>query len=148
MAALCDVNFLLALVTDRHVHHGIAVHRFGQILKREAIVCRPAQVGLLRLLNNPAVMREDVLETTACWELWHALLGDERINFTAAEPAGIESAFEKMTTGRAFTPRLWSDAYLAAYAFTGGLTVVTFDNGFRQFSGLNCDVLEASGQSP
>ncbi len=148
MAALCDVNYLLALVTDRHAHHSVAVHRFGEIPKGEAIVCRIAQTGLLRLLNNPAVMREDVLETSACWKMWQTLLDDERIHFSAAEPPGLDTAFEKMTTGRTFTPRLWTDAYLAAYALTASLTVVTFDKGFRQFPGLDCDVLEASGLSP
>lgn len=116
MPALCDVNVLLALATDRHTSHAAAVRWLDSVPAGEAVICRVAQTGLLRLLNNPAVMREDTLDTAACWGLWHRMLEDERIRFTPTEPPGLDAAFERFTTGRAFTPRLWTDAYLAAYA--------------------------------
>jgi len=99
-------------------------------------------MGLLRLLNNPTVMREDVLDTAGCWSVWHRLLEDERFRFASEEPPGLNAAVERFTTGRAFSPRLWTDAYLAAYAHATQLTLVTFDKGFRGFPGLSCDVLE------
>lgn len=40
------------------------------------------------------------------------------------------------------SPKLWMDAYLAAFAVTAGLTMVTIDVGFRQFSGLGQIVLD------
>jgi uncharacterized protein len=139
---LCDVNVLLALVTDRHAFHAAAVDWLDGVPAGGATICRIAQTGLLRLLNNPAVMREDVLDTTACWDLWRRLLEDERVRFTPTEPPGLDAAFERFTSGRAFTPRLWTDAYLAAYAQTSGLTLVTFDQGFHQLNGLACHVIE------
>lgn len=64
MAALCDVNVLLAMCSDRHVHHGVASEWAGGVTKRHEIaVCRVTQLGLLRLLNNPAVMKEEALTT-------------------------------------------------------------------------------------
>ena len=143
MQRLCDVNVLLALATDRHVHHPVALRWLDGITAGEAVVCRLAQTGLLRLLNNPAVMREEALDTVGCWEFWHRMLQDERIIFSPDEPAGLDAAFEQFTTGRAFTPRLWSDAYLAAYAHAGGMTMVTLDQGFHSFLGLACEVLES-----
>jgi predicted nucleic acid-binding protein len=56
---LCDVNLLLALVTDRHAHHPGAVRWFDILAVSDAVVCRIVQMGLLRLLNNPAVMQEE-----------------------------------------------------------------------------------------
>lgn len=108
----------------------------------DAILCRVAQLGLLRLLNNPVVLQEEVLDTASCWSVWHRLLEDERFRFTLEEPADLDAAFERFTTGQAFSPRLWTDAYLAAYAHAAGFLLVTFDKGFRSFPGLNCDVLE------
>jgi uncharacterized protein len=145
--ALCDVNVLLALVTDRHAAHAAAVRWLDGVTVGGAMICRVAQTGLLRLLNNPAVMREDALDTAACWEFWHRLLEDERIRFPPTEPPGLDTVFERFTTGRAFTPRLWTDAYLAAYAQASGLVLVTFDQGFQQFDSLTCHVLE-SGRPP
>jgi toxin-antitoxin system PIN domain toxin len=136
------VNVLLALVTDRHALHGLAVRWAGSVPAGEAVLCRVAQMGLLRLLNNPAVMREEALKTADCWSVWHRLLEDERFRCAPEEPPGLDAAFERFTMGRAFSPRVWTDAYLAAYAHAAGLTLVTFDRAFRGFPGLTCDVLE------
>ena len=144
---LCDVNMLLALATDRHAAHATAVRWLNGVPVDGAMICRIAQTGLLRLLNNPAVMREDVLDTDACWELWHQLLEDERICFTPTEPPGLDAVLERFTRGRSFTPRLWTDAYLAAYAQASGLVLVTFDQGFRQFASLTCLVIESDHPS-
>ncbi|MBI2192482.1 MAG: PIN domain-containing protein [Planctomycetes bacterium] len=138
------MSVLLPLVTDRHAHHACAIRWMDGVSVGEAIVCRMAQTGLLRLLNNPAVMQEDVLETDACWGLWHRLLEDDRIRFSPTEPPGLDEAFRRFTAGRAFAPRLWTDAYLAAYAHAGRLTVVSFDKGFHSFPGLACEVLGTS----
>ena len=143
VAQLADVNLLLALVTDRHVHHPEAARWIGTIAAGEAIICRMAQVGLLRLLNNPAVMQEDTLTTDDCWVLWRHLTTDARIRVEAGEPSGLEDSFEEFTRGRRFSPRLWTDAYLAAYARAGHHTLVTLDHGFRQFTGLRCAILLA-----
>lgn len=145
--ALCDVNVLLALVTDRHTLHGLAARWAESIPPGGAVLCRTAQMGLLRLLNNPAVMQEEVLDTAGCWAIWRRLLDDERFRFAPNEPAGLEAAFERFTRARSFTPRLWTDAYLAAYAHVARLMLVTLDHGFRSFSGLACEVLEPRPRS-
>ena len=36
---------------------------------------------------------------------------------------------------------MWNDAYLAAFALAGGFQVVTFDQGFSKFAGVNCLIL-------
>ncbi len=141
MPALCDVNVLLALVTDRHAHHDRAVRWGESVPAGEAVLCRVAQVGLLRLLNNPAVMGEEALDTAGCWSVWRRLLEDERFRFMPNEPTGLDVVFERFTVGRAFGPRLWTDAYLGAFAHAARLTLVTFDTGFRGFPGLSCNVL-------
>ena len=140
--ALCDVNVLLALVTDRHVFHGLAVRWVESVPPGDVVLCRVAQMGFLRLLNNPAVMREEAVNAAGCWSIWHRLLEDERFRFASEEPVGLDVSFERFTIGRAFNPRVWTDAYLAAYALAARLTIVTFDKAFRGFPGLTCEVLE------
>lgn len=142
MPALCDVNVLLALVSDRHVFHDSAAHWAETLPANEAVICRVAQMGLMRLLNTPAVMGDEAHSADDCWALWRRLLEDERFHFTTVEPAGLDAFFERFTAGRAFSPRLWTDAYLAAYAQSAQATIVTFDRGFRGFAGLACKVLQ------
>jgi hypothetical protein len=73
VAALCDVNLLLALVIDKHTHHAAAVGWLQGKAAGEARICRLTQIGLLRLLNSPAVMQDDVLDTVGSWEVWYRL---------------------------------------------------------------------------
>ena len=143
MSHLVDVNLLLALVTDRHVHHRDAMRWIDEVPARDAVICRTVQLGLLRLLNNPAVMKEDAMPASECWTLWRHLLEDERVRFEAGEPGRLDAAFEQFTQGRTFSPRLWSDAYLAAYARAGEHALVTFDRGLRRFGLTALDVLTA-----
>lgn len=146
MPALVDVNVLLALVADRHVHHNLALRWAESVPADEAILCRVTQLGLLRLLNNPTVLGEEALEAAQCWAVWHQLLEDERFRFAPEEPPGLDAALERYTVGRAFSPRLWTDAYLAAYAIAARLILVTFDRGFRGIPGLTCRVLGAESR--
>ena len=143
MPSLCDVNVLLPLCTDRHVHCAAARAWAETITQPHALsVCRVSQLGLLRLLNNPVVMKEHALSTIECWRVYDTLMTDERFVFRP-EPAGLERALQKLTRPHSFAPKLWQDAYLAAFAIAGGLQLVTFDQGFRSFVGLDCRVLSA-----
>jgi len=53
-----------------------------------------------------------------------------------SEPNGIEAAMQKLTNQPKSATPDWTDAYLAAFAFLAGLRIVTFDKGFKQYSGL------------
>lgn len=68
------------------------------------------------------------------------MLGDARIGF-ASEPADVEASWKQFTQGRQFTPKLWNDAYLAAFAVSGNLELVTFDKAFRQYPNIACTIL-------
>jgi predicted nucleic acid-binding protein len=67
-------------------------------------------------------------------------MNDPRIAF-AGEPACIEGHWRTFSQGHTFSPKLWNDAYLAAFAVGGNYDIVTFDAGFRQFPGLSCTML-------
>ena len=54
MAALPDINVLVALSYGAHVHHAAALAWLDAVQKDgDVILCRLSQLGLLRLLNNP-----------------------------------------------------------------------------------------------
>jgi len=99
-------------------------------------------MGLLRLLTNQAVMGPDACTTKRAWEVNDALLADPRFQFQQ-EPAGLEASLRAFTKGFGYSSKLWQDAYLAAFAVSSALRLVSFDRGFRKFAGLECEVLEA-----
>jgi toxin-antitoxin system PIN domain toxin len=142
MAALCDVNWLLALCYDRHVHHPDALAWLESQDELSVVICRITQLSLLRLLTNTSVMGRDVCGLKQAWTIYDAVMGDERFDFSI-EPMDLEQHLRRYTAGGRVTPKLWQDAYLAAFARAAKLHLVTFDGGFQQFDGLRLTILGA-----
>ena len=136
-----DINLWLALSYDRHVHHRVALAWFKQTREHERICfCRFTQLGLLRLLSTKAVMEEDgFLSQAEAWKVYDRWLVDERI-LLLKEPVLIESQLRELSRGHRPEPKVWSDAYLAAFAGSAGLRLVTFDQSFRSRA-IDVDVL-------
>ncbi len=124
---LPDVNVWLALHVERHEHHRIARAWFDALDEEQPLLfCRQTQLGFFRLLTTPAVMGNDTLIQRQCWAIYDEwLAGDRAIH--QPEPSGIEMAFRARTLSTEPAPKTWMDAYLAAFAETAHLTVVTFD---------------------
>ena len=80
------------------------------------------------------------MSARAGWELTLALLDDERVTFVR-EPDGIEAVFPALLQHPTPTHKLVGDAYLAAFAICSERRFVTLDQGFRQFRGLQVDVI-------
>jgi toxin-antitoxin system PIN domain toxin len=138
---LPDVNVWHALTFDAHVHHPVAKTWFDG-LPNDAVCyfCRITQLGLLRLATNPSVFGKDALTLPEAWRKYDLFLSDPRISFVE-EPADIEISWRTYTQSQAFSPKVWNDAYLAAFAVTAGLELVTFDKAFTQYQNLTCKIL-------
>ncbi len=137
---LPDINLWLALAFDVHFHHLDAKRWFDGLPAGLFRFCRLTQQGFLRLASNPKVFNEDAVSLSAAWDLYDRILSDPRIAFVH-EPSDIEIHWRAFTRRSTFSPNLWSDAYLAAFARAAGLELVTFDKGFAQFPSLNCTIL-------
>jgi len=137
---LVDANVWLALCSDRHVHHAAAHRWFPTVPPGGAFLCRLTQLALLRLLTNARVMGVDVLTQAGAWSVYDRLRQDARVGYTD-EPLGLEAAFRHLTQTRQPAAGAWTDAYLAALAETRGLTVVSFDRGFRRLGGIDALIL-------
>jgi uncharacterized protein len=137
-----DVNVWLALAYEGHQHHESATAWFAKLNGETVYFCRFTQLGLLRLLTHPSVMREDVRNQTEAWETYDSFLQDERVSFRIeADPEPVESALRKLTSNNRSPSQQWRDAYLAAFARAAGLTLVTFDRGLRQMASGNTVLL-------
>jgi uncharacterized protein len=130
-----DVNVWIALAYDGHQHHTSATAWFARLNGGAVYFCRFTQLGLLRLLTHPSVMREDVRSQAQAWQAYDSFLQDERVSFHAEpDPDQLESTLRQLTSGRRALSKQWTDAYLAAFARVAGLTLVTFDRGLSRMS--------------
>lgn len=138
---LLDVNVWVALAVDSHQQHAPAMQWFQTAAMQSCHFCRLTQQGFLRLLTTPQAMGKRVQTLRGAWQMYDDLYNDPRVVY-ADEPAGIEAIWRLQTPGLKFSPKVWNDAYLAAFAQVGGLEVVTFDHGFSQFAGLRVTILK------
>lgn len=142
---LCDVNVWVALVVEEHSHHAATLQWFDSLQDSDkAFFCRATQLSFLRLLTTAPVTRETSLESVTNEEAWavlRALCADARIVVRLDEPPDLSRRWQAFSTVRRRSPNLWMDAYLAAFARTARMTLVTADRAFRQFEGLDVFVL-------
>jgi uncharacterized protein len=145
---LCDSNVWLALVLFDHTHHDVARRWLETVTKPGAVLfCRATQQTFLRLLTTAAVLAPYgtlPLTNQQAWNVYAALLADDRIILQSREPVGLERRWQQFAVRDSASPKLWMDAYLAAFAQTGGYQMVTTDAAFNQFGGLDLVLLGSS----
>lgn len=141
-----DVNVWLALSHRMHIHHLAAQRWFDSLNDMRAYFCRVTQLSFLRLLTTERVMRDDVITQVQAWHVYLRLLSDERVGFHN-EPASatLEQQFRRLSNRNTPSPKVWADAYLAAFAIAAGLTIVTFDRVFASIPGVDAIVLPTPG---
>lgn len=137
---LPDINVWLALAFARHPHHLAAKDWFDPLPEPGCSFCRLTQQGFLRLASNPKAFADEAVSLVEAWTKYDALLNDPRVIF-APQPVRLERYWRAYTRRRTFSPHLWSDAYLAAFARAADYEVVTLDKGFRQYKSTKCTIL-------
>lgn len=147
MPKLADSNIWLALTLSKHGFHRMSREWFDRMQVGDSVVfCRSTQLSYLRLLTTAEVLAPygvaplSNAQARAAYEAW---LDSGCVAFTD-EPRGLDSYWRKLAAHEAPSPKLWMDAYLAAFAMAGGYQLVTTDQGFKQFKGLDLQVLAQS----
>jgi len=130
-----DINVWVALAYRGHQHHPVASSWFDGLKSGTAGFCRLTQLGFLRLLTHPLVMRDEVKTQLEAWNAYDLLASSSRVDFYS-EPNSddIEGELRSLTATDRFAPQQWPDAYLAAFAKVAGLMLVTFDRGLSMLA--------------
>ena len=102
--------------------------------------CRITQLGLLRLLCNETVMGSQRQTAQQAYASYNQLLAQSIIDF-APEPNGLEARLLAYCELGRSSKNFWTDAYLAAFASAGAMSLATFDRGFQRFPDLELQLL-------
>lgn len=122
-----DVNVWVALNSDLHKHHPAAWQWYEGVPTSATLVfCRQTQLGLFRILTTALVMGQEALTQQGCWQLYDSWIATGQVAW-ADEPRDLEERLRALTGQATSSPKEWMDAYLAAFASSGQLTLVTFD---------------------
>ena len=141
--ALVDVNVLLPLLLPQHPVHAAARQWLGLQAKNTTRYALPVQLGVLRLLSQPRVMGNRALLPEAALQTWADLVDAADMQELVAPQPQHALLLRQCVAGRVATPNLWTNAWLAALAMATNSTMVTFDHGFRGFTGLQLTLLQA-----
>jgi toxin-antitoxin system PIN domain toxin len=141
---LPDTNVWLALALSKHTFHAAAREwLLRQSESTSVLFCRSTVQSFLRLLGTEALMRPYGLPPLTNAEAWGIYLGfrsDSRIGYVD-EPKGIDELWKRLAVRKTASPKLWMDAYLAAFAVRGNYVCVTTDDAFKKFRNLNAVIL-------
>lgn len=146
--ALFDTNVWLAAVFASHPFHKLA----QQVLQRAtpanpAIFCRYTEQSFLRLASTPALLKVYGAQGMTNRDAWLALDTLQALPQVGSrdETPGLRAVWRTLASADAASPKLWMDAYLAAFAISGGLRMVTLDRDFTKFvvNGLDLALVNA-----
>lgn len=97
--------------------------------------CRATQQSFLRLASTPALHNAYDAKGTTNRD---ALLAMDTMQALPQvglleEPVGTLTLWRTLAGLDSASPKIWMDAYLAAFAIAGGLRMVTLDRDFKNF---------------
>lgn len=147
---LPDINVWLALAVEEHPHHDAAKQYWDSVQakpsgERNLWFCRVTMLGLVRLLSQPKVMGQGVLnlaQAMALYQQFRAVAGVDLLTEPRQCDAVLQGLVLANSTNQPLPTRLWTDAYLAALAQSSGARLVSFDQDFKRFDLATCLVLQ------
>jgi len=144
--SLFDTNVWIATLFTTHPSHQQAQQLLLAATPAEpAVFCRATQQSFLRLASTPALLKvygaEGLTNRDALVAL-NALLALPQV-CEREEPPGVLALWQRLAARDTASPKVWMDAYLAAFAMGGGLRLVSLDRDFKNFvaPGLNLFLL-------
>ncbi len=143
LASLFDSNVWVALTFANHPHHCRAKAALRYHLpERPAVFCRATQQSYLRLITTPKLIahyRADGMTNSRAIKNLTDFLGQPRIVFLD-DTTGTRDLWLKFAACDTPSPKVWMDAYLAAFAISANLTFTTLDGDFTAFQKHGLDL--------
>ncbi|MCX6904868.1 MAG: PIN domain-containing protein [Verrucomicrobia bacterium] len=141
---LFDTNVWIAAIFTTHPFHRQARQSLQQATPAlPAVFGRSTQQGFLRLTSTPALLQaygaEDLTNRDALVAL-EALLALPQV-CEREEPPGTLALWRRLASRDTASPKVWMDAYLAAFAIIGGLRMVSLDHDFKSFEAQGLDLV-------
>ena len=145
--SLFDTNIWIAAIFPTHPFHPLAQQALQQATSAEpAVFCRATQQSFLRLASTPTLLKAYGAEGMTNRDALVALDALQALPqvCTREESPGVFALWRALAVAETASPKIWMDAYLAAFAVSGGMRLMTLDGDFRRFvpNGLGLNLLQ------
>jgi toxin-antitoxin system PIN domain toxin len=132
MTEVPDVNVLIALVWESHVHHGAARRWFATDRGARWATCAITQTGFVRVSSNPKILPDAIAVQQAVATLAE-LIGHADHGFLTDGAGFVDNPL--VPHDRLVGHRQVTDAHLISIARQHEAVVVTFDGGVESLGG-------------
>lgn len=142
--SLFDTNVWIAAIFSTHPFHARSQTALTKRTAADpAVFCRSTQQSFLRLATTEALLKaygaggltnRDAL--VALSDLMTLPQVEDR-----PEPPGTVALWHRLAGRDTASPKLWMDAYLAAFALSGGISLVSLDHDFEGFEKQGLDLI-------
>ena len=136
IADLPDLNVWLALASPTHQQHSSAVQYWEEQAFQQVLFCTATALGLVRLVMQPKVMGDAAMTAAEASALLETFVQQPGVCHAQPSNDGWD-VFHGLMRQAEISPRLCTDAHLAALAITNQWRLVSFDHDFQLFPGLN-----------
>lgn len=133
---LPDVNLWVALCSPYHAHHQRAQQFWDHERSDRIAFCGVTVGGMLRVLTLPFAMGGNPFTPPEAVRKYQTFASLPEVSFFPDSPS-VAARLSSWTQQAFFTPKLWTDAWIAAIAMEHGCRVVSFDSDFAKFPGLD-----------
>ena len=126
----------LALASPAHQHHSSAVAYWEEQASQQVLFCTVTALGLVRLVMQPKVMGDAALTAAAASALLDQFVQQPGVSYAQPSSEGWD-VFHGFMRQSELSPRLCTDTHLASLAIINQWRLVSFDQDFQLFPGLN-----------
>jgi toxin-antitoxin system PIN domain toxin len=135
--SLVDSNVWVAATFSTHEFHATSLASLEAATPANpAVFCRATQQSYLRLVTSPRMLSRYGAEGMTNRHALAALAALERLPSvrTREEPRGLTALWHRLASRETASPKVWMDAYLAAFAIAADLELVTLDRDFQVYT--------------
>lgn len=130
---LLDVNALLALGWEEHLHHAAVIHRLHD--QQRWATCAIVQLGFIRLAGLPGIFHQPLAPQRAAKDLLD-LVSDPLHQYIDVSPAPVSLDWR-----HGLGPKQSTDRYLLAVAEAAQAQLLTLDRGLGELGGERVELL-------
>ncbi len=134
--SLFDTSVWIAALFEAHPFHNVAQQALvSATALQPAVFCRATEQSFLRLITTPALQKiygADGLSNAEAILALETLQALPQVCVRGESPE-LTNIWFQLATRNSASPKVWMDAYLAAFAISGSLQLLTLDRDFKNF---------------
>ena len=119
-----------------HIHRERAQEYWQEEANPAVAFNAVTMLGLVRICSNAPIFAGERIQPEAAWGILQNWMQMAEVSYLP-EPSECRETLDELVTAGLVIRRTWTDSYLAAFAMSGDLRLISFDDDFARFPDLD-----------